>query len=161
MQISNGIIKVLTKVARILDELNIKYSLIGGLAVSMLSKPRATEDVDFLILLPEDKKKNLVHRLKQNFTIIQNKEPFNLNDTKIWRLILKEKQAEDYEFIVLDFLLVNSEYGIYKKAIDDALNINIFNTEIKVADVESLIEIKKLSNRKQDLIDIEELRKQL
>jgi hypothetical protein len=158
VEISNNLINTLTDVADILNNLQIKYCLVGGLAVSMLSKPRATEDVDFLILLEHGQQEELVYELKKKFDIIQNKKPIQFKNITIWRLVVKEKDSVDYDFTVLDFLF--GENKIYNNALDNSINIIINNTKIKVANIKSLIEMKRISGRRIDLIDIEELTKE-
>ena len=160
MEISSKLINTLTKVADILNDINASYCLIGGLAVSMLSKPRATEDVDFLILLKdEEHKKILTEELEKNFTLIQNKKPFSLKNIRIWRIILKDNKSKDYDFTILDFILAENEN--YTKALNDPLKIKINNVSINVINIENLIMIKELSARKIDLIDVQELKKEL
>ena len=39
----------------LLNDEQIDFCLIGGLAVAILAKPRATEDIDLLILINEEK----------------------------------------------------------------------------------------------------------
>jgi len=159
MDVSNKLIYTLTEIAGILNTLKIKYCLIGGLAVSMLSKPRATEDVDFLILLEKDQKDHLLLEIEKKFQIIQNKDPFIFKNATIWRLIVKDKKSEDYDFAILDFLLADME--IYKNALNFPLIIKIYNREINVINIENLIKIKELSGRRIDILDVEELTKEL
>ena len=159
MEISNTLISVLVKVADTLNNLKIKYCLIGGLAVSMLTKPRATEDVDFLILLDSSKRESLIKELNNRLDIIQNKEPFVFKNATIWRLVVKEKHSDDYDFVILDFLL--AEKSEHKSALDSPLDILIMDTSVKVINIKNLINIKKLAGRRIDQIDIEELNKTL
>jgi predicted nucleotidyltransferase len=160
MEISSKLINTLTKVANILNNLSASYCLIGGLAVSMLSKPRATEDVDFLILLENEiLKQSLIKELGDKFSIIQNKKPFSLKNVNIWRILLKDSDSEDYDFTILDFIIAENE--VYTNALKDPLKIKIDNININVINIENLIMIKELSARKIDLIDIEELKKEL
>ena len=39
----------LRRVARALDEEGVAYALVGGLAVSIHARPRATDDIDVLV----------------------------------------------------------------------------------------------------------------
>ncbi len=159
MEISNILINMLANVADILNKLKVKYCVIGGLAVSMLTRPRATEDVDFLIFTDNSERDNLLKELSKKIDIIQNKEPFVFKNATIWRLVVKEKNLENSDFVILDFLL--AEKSEHKKALNSTLNININNTTVRVIDIENLINIKKLAGRRIDQIDIEELNKAL
>ena len=157
MDISNQLINVLVKVADSLNKLNIEYCLIGGLAVSMLSKPRATEDVDFLLLLDKEKEEKLVDELNCKFKIIQNKKPFSLKNITIWRLILQDENSEDYDFSILDFIFADNM--VYKETLTSAVEIQLFGTSVKVARIDDLIKVKQLSGRNIDLNDVVELKK--
>jgi len=48
MEIAKSLIETLKKLCLLLSEAHIKFCLIGGLAVGILAKPRATEDIDLL-----------------------------------------------------------------------------------------------------------------
>ena len=49
MEGANFLIEALKSIAMLFKESNVKYCLAGGLAVGMLSTPRATEDIDIII----------------------------------------------------------------------------------------------------------------
>jgi hypothetical protein len=49
LAISNDMKDVLLEVSKTLKQNNIRYMVIGGLAVGAYSKPRTTEDIDFLV----------------------------------------------------------------------------------------------------------------
>lgn len=56
--------RLIIKIARILEELNIQYAVTGGYAVSVLGRPRATFDIDIVIELFELKIPSLAKALK-------------------------------------------------------------------------------------------------
>ena len=51
MDIARSLFETLKSLCRILGDARLEYCLIGGLAVGILSKPRATEDIDLLVLI--------------------------------------------------------------------------------------------------------------
>jgi len=59
-------IKVLIKIAKILDELKIDYYVTGGFAVSVWGKPRFTADIDLVIKLSHQKN-TLSHKIQALF----------------------------------------------------------------------------------------------
>jgi len=56
--------KLLIKIVKILEKLNIIYFITGGFAVSVWGRPRSTFDIDVVIKLQEPKIKGLIHSLK-------------------------------------------------------------------------------------------------
>lgn len=50
----NPLIQSLKEVCLFFDEIGIEYMLVGGLAVSIWSEPRATVDIDFLVSIRLD-----------------------------------------------------------------------------------------------------------
>jgi hypothetical protein len=60
---------VALRVAAVLDELGIEYTLGGSLATSLQGEPRATNDVDFAVRLEEHHVAGLVEHLGPDFVI--------------------------------------------------------------------------------------------
>ncbi len=56
VDIAQGLITTLKESCKLFSSSGIDYCLAGGLAVAMIARPRATEDVDFIILVEEDGK---------------------------------------------------------------------------------------------------------
>ncbi len=156
---SNELSVGLKNICEILNTNEIPYCLVGGLAVSMLAAPRATEDIDLMVLLNDDQKANIASLLENKFQIIQNKELFTVQQTTIWRFILKDKTINTESLLILDFILADND--IYKNSISEAIDIELNGTKIYVVTPENLISIKKLSNRGKDKLDIEALKKTL
>ena len=71
---SNELSIGLKNICEILSTNEIPYCLVGGLAVSMLAAPRATEDIDLMVLLSDKQKAKIASLLENKFEIIQNKE---------------------------------------------------------------------------------------
>lgn len=57
--------KLIAKIAKTLDGLNIPYAVTGGYAVSIWGRLRATFDIDTIIELPESKKTLLIKALRK------------------------------------------------------------------------------------------------
>jgi hypothetical protein len=60
---------VALRVAAVLDELGIEYTLGGSLASSLYGEPRSTNDVDFAVRLEEHHVARLVERLGPEFVV--------------------------------------------------------------------------------------------
>lgn len=56
--------KLLIKIVKILEKLNIAYFITGGFAVSLWGRPRSTLDIDVVIRLREPKIKDLISSLR-------------------------------------------------------------------------------------------------
>lgn len=57
--------RLIIKIAKILEKLNIQYAVTGGYAVSVLGRPRATFDIDIVIELFEPKVPSLAKALNE------------------------------------------------------------------------------------------------
>jgi hypothetical protein len=53
MGVAGDLFDTLKSLCTLLNDEHVDYCLIGGLAVAILAKPRATEDIDLLILIEE------------------------------------------------------------------------------------------------------------
>jgi hypothetical protein len=82
---SSDIPAVLAKIAGILDQLQIDYVVGGSIASSIYGIPRATQDIDILIDLKEEKVRAFFRGLKHDFYVdeqnilaaVQGKRSFN------------------------------------------------------------------------------------
>jgi len=156
MDIARNLFDTLKSLCTLLSEAHINYCLIGGLAVAILAKPRATEDIDLLILIEEKDRSSISELMKKKFEIIQDNNIMRFENATIWRTILGSPTGDEAGFVIVDFLLADKE--IYREAVLHPLNLTIDYVTIPVATPENLIKIKELSNRPQDLLDIAALK---
>jgi predicted nucleotidyltransferase len=135
-----------------LNKQKIDYALAGGLAFSALVEPRATMDIDLIVMIKEKQLNDFKDLLKHEFeSIITHKEPMQFNLVKIWRVI---NFIEDREMI-FDFILAESKF--HKNAIERAFEIDFFGSKLKVITLEDLILLKNCANRTQDLADLDKI----
>jgi hypothetical protein len=153
MEPHNFLIACLKEIATLFSEADIRFCLAGGIAVGILSAPRATEDIDLIIAIDPDDQERILTRLKHSFTIVQNKEIVNFSFGKLWRLIVRQK--ENSELFILDLIIAESE--ILRKAVDEAFEIIVDGISIPVITKENLIRMKSGSARLKDRMDIETL----
>ena len=99
MDVSRGIIDVLKRSASALAENGVPYCLAGGLAVSMLSRPRATEDVDLIVLVADPELPFLENLIRNTFNVFQMRDIMHFRTASIWRFIISDAEEE---FVVLD-----------------------------------------------------------
>ena len=142
----------LKRIVQFLNKQKIDYALAGGLAFSALVEPRATMDIDLIIMIKEKQLNDFKDLLKHEFeSIITHKEPMQFNLVKIWRVI---NFIEDREMI-FDFMLAETKF--HKNAIERAFEIEFFGSKLKVITLEDLILLKTCANRTQDLADLDKI----
>ena len=159
MEIAKSLIETLKKLCLLFSEARIEFCLIGGLAVGILAKPRATEDIDLLVLVDEKKKETIAKLVKDNFEVIQDHNLMRFKHTTIWRMFIKDAFTKDNGLVIVDLVFADNE--VYEKAVKDVITIQIDRVDIPVVKPENLIRIKKLSNRPRDLLDIRELQESI
>jgi len=148
---------VISKVTLWLNENNIKYALVGGLAVSFRTIERATKDIDFAIATKNDKDAERVVRAFQSLGF----KPAQLFENKSQNVISTVRLLSDeFSGVYVDLLFSTS--GIEKEIVALAEYIEILpGIKAYVASSSSLIAMKVLSStnkhRRQDLIDLENL----
>ncbi|MFA6549034.1 MAG: nucleotidyl transferase AbiEii/AbiGii toxin family protein [Candidatus Margulisiibacteriota bacterium] len=150
MKKNDPLIKTLLVLKKLMDVCACPWTVIGGVAASLLGKPRFTADVDAVILID----------LKEIPQIIKNAVKLGLKPR------LKDAEAFAQKNRVL--LLRNTENDINidislgllpfeQKAIENSQKYKIGGLTINLPKVEDLIIFKAVAHRSQDLIDIQEL----
>jgi hypothetical protein len=158
MDVARGLIAVLKTAAGALRAADIPYCLAGGLAVSMLARPRATEDVDLIVAVDNWELAHLEQVLRQAFEVVQVSPLRRFARASIWRFLVTAAGLPG-RLAVLDLILADRDE--YRQAIAHAVTIDLDNTPIAVIDAERLIAVKRLAGRPIDLLDIESLRDSL
>lgn len=153
MEIAKSLFETLKRLCLFFQKADIQFCLVGGLAVGILAKPRATEDIDLLVLIDEDDIETIGSRIRHDFDIIQEHELMHFKHATIWRVVFKGYLTEDTSLVIVDLILANNK--IYRETVADVIKFKIDNIEIPVAKPENLIKMKKLSNRPQDRLDIQ------
>lgn len=153
MEGANFLLNTLKDIALLFNGANVKYCLAGGLAVGMLSTPRATEDIDLIVCVRTEEHGKIECILKQKFIIIQNKKPVKLSFGNLWRLILKQNNGG--EIVILDIIMADNLE--LQNAIETAFTIEFENIPIPVISKENIIKMKSTSLRLKDRADIEAL----
>ena len=127
----------------------IEYAVCGGWAMAIHGLPRATMDIDLLILV-DDLERVLGIARSNGFDIEGLPLHFDIEIRRISKVDIDSK-----ELITLDLLLIQDEY----RAIwDGRQKIRWREGETSVVSREGLIKMKSLAGRPQDLVDIEKLR---
>ena len=157
MEIAKGLLETLKIICSCFKSAEIPFCLVGGLAVGIVSQPRATEDIDLLVLVDEQDRLRVETALRSSFNIAKINPVMHFKNASIWRILLHDIYEDENGFMILD--LIFADRDVYKQAIANHIKICVDETEIPVAALQDLIAVKKMSNRPQDLIDIEMLEK--
>lgn len=140
-----------TNLTNALNERKIEYAICGGWAMAILGFPRATVDIDLLILA-EDLEE--VWKTTQDLGYHIEGLPLSLHRGKIEIRRISKIDNETKTLITVDFLLVTEEIKeVWENRKSFRWNRGTVNTVSK----DGLIFLKKISGRLQDLADIERL----
>ncbi|RJQ32136.1 MAG: hypothetical protein C4562_03655 [Actinobacteria bacterium] len=153
------------KIIEKLHEKDIKYLVVGGIAVNLYGYIRATADLDILILLDHINTAKFVEITKE--LGYKPRVPVNIDDfsnaskRESW---IKEKNMKVFSVYNpnntmehIDVLIEN--YIDFDKAFERREVIKLDNTEINLINIDDLIKLKKVSGRDRDMIDIKALTK--
>ena len=137
---------VLQLVCSYLNETEIDYVVVGGIAVMHHGVPRTTVDIDLILQIDDDEIPAFVKFL--------NSTGFTAT-TKDMRSAFKEKSHSTIFYrdslLRLDIQGVNSQFD--KMTLERAIDIELFNTTIKLGTAEDTIINKILFQGEQDLRD--------
>jgi hypothetical protein len=137
-----------------LEQEQIPYALCGGLAVGLHTEPRATKDIDILLLAKdvESVKKTL---LSCGFKFFSTPMHFADSQIELHKLTKIEPGGKDY--LHLDLLVIKSPP--WEKVWQNRQRLLYKDQPIWVVSREWLIWMKMLRGSPQDLVDIENLKK--
>jgi hypothetical protein len=153
VDVAQGILNILKRIATLFRENDLAYCLAGGLAVSLLSRPRATEDIDLIVLCEERDLPSLEALVRGHFEVIQVRDVMRFRTASIWRFILGDG---DKGMVILDVILADRDE--YRTSIANSVEIVVDDCLINVITPQDLITVKQLAGRPVDLMDIEALR---
>ena len=148
-----------------LNKQKIDYLVVGGLAVNFHGIPRMTYDIDLMILLdPLNIRRTVLRLLDWGYRPGVPVNPEDLADEVIRTSWIKEKGMRALNFyhesqpigaidIIIDLPIS------YDQLRERAIVIELQGEEIPVVSINDLIRLKRKAGRKQDLSDVEHLKK--
>lgn len=135
-----------------LNRERIPYALCGGMALAVHGHPRFTQDLDLLI--QESDLKRLIELAEQlGYRDISGWLRFNAGtdrETRLYRL-LKPLGSEN---LMLDLICVTSQF---EEVWQGRTQFHIAGRPLTVVSRDGLRTMKEISNRAQDLVDLEKL----
>ncbi len=135
-----------------LNRRKIEYAICGGWAMAIHGLPRATIDIDLLILT-EDLEK--VWQIAENFSYDVEGLPLHFHDGAIEIRRISKIDKDSKKLFTLDFLLVTDAL---KEVWENRELIEWEDGKTWTVSREGLIKLKTISGREQDLLDIKKLR---
>jgi hypothetical protein len=130
----------------------VAYALAGGWAYSALVEPRATTDIDLLILLDQPSRDTLHSLVSPLFdSTVIHPAPMVFRGLSIWRIVGIRRDQE----ILIDLLLADSVY--LQTALGRARTVPLGALSVPVLTLEDLIILKTLAGRLQDRADLEKI----
>jgi hypothetical protein len=130
----------------------IPYAVCGGVAVTIHGATRSTKDIDLLVL-PGDVARVLdaVRPLGYVFAAI----PMTFGEgTPGERHVQRVSKIEGGEHLLLDLLVADAAFA---GALDDRVELRLPDGPLSVVSRATLIRMKRLAGRAQDLADLEKL----
>jgi predicted nucleotidyltransferase len=142
----------LFKACKFLQDQHIPFMVIGGIAVSIWTTPRATVDLDFVIGLHEDAISFFIESAAQVGFVVFDSKPMEFKKMKLLRMFMT---GADAQLLTMDFILADDEYK--HEALSRAVSFQLEGQEIKVASPEDVILLKLMSGRDQDKVDAQNI----
>ena len=149
--------RAITSVVVWLNNNQIKYALVGGLAVSFRALERATKDIDVAIATTDDTEaENIILSLQSlgfhPATLLENKKQKRISTVRLL--------SAEFPGVYLDLLFATS--GIEPEVVESAEPVEVLpEVIVQLATRPSLLAMKVLSStskhRRQDLLDIDNL----
>jgi hypothetical protein len=131
---------------------NVRFAIVGGLAMAFHDEPRFTRDID--VLLHSDDEEKMVGALV-GLGYFESTTPRKFTNAPI--LLRRFVRAEGEEFIPVDILVGKTKR---MDAIVDNAEEHPWSTgKVKVATREDIIKLKKGRGSDQDIVDIRKLKK--
>jgi predicted nucleotidyltransferase len=141
-------------VVRKLNEQGTDYALAGGLAYSALVEPRATTDVDLLIMLEATRPDQIAALFSNVFdSVIPHPGPMSFKGVSIWRVIGINDERE----AIVDLLLVESDF--HRRALARKQTVDFQGLALPIVTLEDLVILKTMAGRLQDLADLDHIKR--
>lgn len=143
-------LKTLAALTRWLDEARVPAMIVGGVAASVLGRPRATRDIDALAVVPEDQWAALLETAAAHGMVARVADPLAfMRRTRVLLLRFQESAID------IDVILGGLPFE--EEAVGRAEWHDLGGVRVRLPQVEDLLVMKAIAQRPQDLRDIEGL----
>jgi len=138
------------KIISAFEDEDLRYALVGGVAMAFHDEPRFTKDIDIL-LIPEDIAK--LEKILSKNGYVESTTPWTFKNVDI--TLHRYLKIEEKEHLQLDVLTANEKRS--KQIIKNALEAESEQGVVRVATKKDLIWMKKQRDSDQDKVDIKKL----
>lgn len=153
MAAESFLVQALSSLLTEFNRRRLQYALAGGWAFSALVEPRATTDIDLLMLVEQPSRQGLHALMSSVFeSAVVHPAPMVFHGISIWRTVGIRGGQE----VVVDVLLADSEFLL--EALKRRRLVPFGDVEIAILTLEDLILLKMLAGRLQDQADLERIR---
>jgi hypothetical protein len=149
-RVPTSLLGALADLVKWLESAQISAMVIGGVASSFLGRPRMTQDVDALAILPENKW-DAATEAARNFGIVPRIDQAVDFARRSRVLLLKHAQSD----IAIDVILGGLPFE--QEAVDRARAHLVGDITVRLPRVEDLIIMKVIAHRDKDMQDVEGL----
>jgi len=150
-----------------LNEIGVDYLVVGGLAVNFHGVPRMTYDIDLMVQLQDDNLRKLASQLRA--WGYKPRVPIELEDfaveskRKSW---IRDKGMKALNFHSETLSVGEIDFVIdspipYEELKKRAVTIELKGVNVPVVSIHDLIQLKSHAGRKQDVADVEHLKRAL
>lgn len=143
---------------------NVKYVLVGGIAVNLLGATRSTSDLDILVDMTDKNLAKIVTILKKKgYSVKQPVDPMGIADKKTRTDWIKNKHMKAFNFYKagtfqeVDIIIESPvSFGQAQKSVKI---IAVDDLKLPVISLANLIKMKKAAGRPVDRTDVSDLEK--
>lgn len=140
----------LADLTRWLEAAGVPAMIVGGVAASILGRPRATRDIDTLAMVPDDQWTRILESAKTHGILPRIPDPLEFaRNTRV--LLLRHTQSAVDIDVILGALPLEAD------AVSRASVHLVSGVHVRLPQVEDLMLMKAIAHRPQDLRDIEGL----
>lgn len=150
---------------KVLYEEDVRYLIVGGMAVNLYGFARMTVDLDMMVDLDEGNLEKLIKAMeKLNYKPRVPVKPIDFTSSQKREEWMKEKGAVVFTFIDLSDPIKHIDIFLknpvdFEKAYQSRKTIHLKGIPISLISIDDLIELKRSSGRPRDLEDIHHLNK--
>ena len=153
------------KILSELEKQSVKYLVIGGIAVNLYGHPRVTKDLDLMISFEKTNMAKFIEIIKlfklKPRVPVEIEELADKNKREHWK---QERNMKVFSFYnpendleVIDIMI--QDYIDFDDAYKKVEKISDGNLTVSMISIDDLIKLKEISDRPNDRVDIEVLKK--
>jgi hypothetical protein len=143
-------VTALADLTKWLEAAGVPAMIVGGIAASILGRPRATRDIDALAVVPDDQWTQLLGSSKAHGILPRIEHPLEFaRRTRV--LLLRHTESS------IDIDIILSGLPFEAEAVSRATVHDLSGVRVRLPQVEDLLIMKAIAHRPQDLRDIEGL----